>query len=79
MSTVNTSALRRATSTPDLIAESLREEILRGELAPGQALRQEELAARRTGWTAPAPKHTRGVLAKYSRLVGSAARGAVCD
>jgi dihydroxy-acid dehydratase len=38
-----------------------------------------ELAARRTGWTAPAPKHTRGVLAKYSRLVGSAARGAVCD
>jgi dihydroxy-acid dehydratase len=39
----------------------------------------EELAARRSGWTAPAPKHTRGVLAKYARLVGSSAGGAVCD
>jgi dihydroxy-acid dehydratase len=38
-----------------------------------------ELAARRTGWTAPPPKHTRGVLAKYAKLVGSAAYGAVCD
>jgi dihydroxy-acid dehydratase len=38
-----------------------------------------ELAARRQGWQPPAPKHERGVLAKYSRLVGSAARGAVCD
>jgi dihydroxy-acid dehydratase len=38
-----------------------------------------ELAARRTGWTAPPPKHTRGVLAKYTKLVGSAAYGAVCD
>ena len=47
MSPVNThSRLRRATSTPDLIAETLREEILRGEVAPGQALRQEELAER---------------------------------
>jgi dihydroxy-acid dehydratase len=40
---------------------------------------EDELATRRTGWTAPAPKHTRGVLAKYARLVGSAAGGAVCD
>ncbi|MDP9221294.1 MAG: dihydroxy-acid dehydratase [Actinomycetota bacterium] len=38
-----------------------------------------ELAARRAGWSAPPPKHTRGVLAKYARLVGSAAYGAVCD
>jgi dihydroxy-acid dehydratase len=38
-----------------------------------------ELAARRNGWTAPEPKHARGVLAKYSRLVGSARYGAVCD
>jgi dihydroxy-acid dehydratase len=38
-----------------------------------------ELAARRTGWTPPPPKHTRGVLAKYTKLVGSAAYGAVCD
>ena len=33
-----------------------------------------ELAARRAGLDAPAPRHTRGVLAKYARLVGSAAR-----
>ena len=47
MSPVNArSRLHRATTTPDLIAESLREEILRGALAPGQALRQEELADR---------------------------------
>jgi len=39
----------------------------------------EELARRRADWQAPAPKHERGVLAKYARLVGSAANGAVCD
>jgi len=38
-----------------------------------------ELAARRAGWVPPAPRHQRGVLAKYARLVGSAAHGAVCD
>jgi DNA-binding GntR family transcriptional regulator len=37
---------RRGATTPDLIADTLREEILRGEVAPGQALRQEELAER---------------------------------
>ena len=37
---------RRASTTPDLIAESLREEILRGTIPPGQPLRQEELADR---------------------------------
>ena len=36
-----------------------------------------ELAARRVGWTAPPPVYTRGVLAKYVKLVGSASRGAV--
>ena len=39
----------------------------------------DELARRRAEWSAPAPKHTRGVLAKYAKLVGSAAQGAVCD
>ena len=39
----------------------------------------DELTRRRAGWTAPGPKHTRGVLAKYAKLVGSAAQGAVCD
>ncbi len=38
-----------------------------------------ELARRRAAWTPPAPHYTSGVLAKYARLVGSAARGAVTD
>ncbi|MEI6694055.1 MAG: dihydroxy-acid dehydratase [Actinomycetes bacterium] len=37
-----------------------------------------EMASRKAAWTAPAPKHERGVLAKYAKLVGSAAYGAVC-
>jgi dihydroxy-acid dehydratase len=36
-----------------------------------------EIAARLSAWKAPAPKATRGVLAKYARLVSSAAQGAV--
>jgi dihydroxy-acid dehydratase len=38
----------------------------------------EELARRRVGWEPPPPKYTTGVLAKYRKLVGSAAQGAVC-
>jgi dihydroxy-acid dehydratase len=37
-----------------------------------------EMAARRDGWTPNAPKYTTGVLAKYAKLVRSAAVGAVC-
>ena len=37
-----------------------------------------ELTARRQGWEPLQHGHTRGVLAKYTRLVGSAANGAVC-
>lgn len=36
-----------------------------------------ELAARREGWAPLPPRYTRGVLAKYSKLVHSAAEGAV--
>jgi dihydroxy-acid dehydratase len=36
-----------------------------------------ELEARRTGWTPLPPRYTRGVLAKYAKLVKSAALGAV--
>ncbi|HYJ48703.1 MAG TPA: dihydroxy-acid dehydratase, partial [Microbacterium sp.] len=36
-----------------------------------------ELASRRSGWESLPPRYTRGVLAKYSRLVRSAAEGAV--
>ncbi|MHB1239226.1 MAG: dihydroxy-acid dehydratase [Gammaproteobacteria bacterium] len=38
-----------------------------------------ELARRRAARRAPAPRYTRGVLAKYARLVSTAARGAVTD
>jgi dihydroxy-acid dehydratase len=37
-----------------------------------------ELVGRREGWTPLPPRYTRGVLAKYTRLVGSASGGAVC-
>src|SRR5688572_27956026 len=35
-----------------------------------------DLTRRAEGWASPAPRHTRGVLAKYAKLVGSAAQGA---
>jgi dihydroxy-acid dehydratase len=38
-----------------------------------------ELDRRRAEFEALPPRYTRGVLAKYARLVGSASRGAVCD
>ncbi len=37
------------------------------------------LERRRAAWRAPAPRYTRGVLAKYAAQVGSASRGAVSD
>ena len=37
----------------------------------------EEIAARMKDWKAPAPRYTSGVFQKYTRLVGSAAHGAV--
>ncbi|MEY4553734.1 MAG: hypothetical protein RL197_161 [Actinomycetota bacterium] len=37
----------------------------------------EELDARKKDWAPLPPRYTRGVLAKYSKLVGSAAQGAV--
>ena len=38
-----------------------------------------EFKKRRAKWKAPAPKETRGALAKYARQVGSASFGAVTD
>ena len=38
-----------------------------------------EIERRRAAWVAPQPRYTRGVLAKYARVVGSAAQGAVTD
>ena len=37
-----------------------------------------ELQARRQGWEPLPPRYTRGVLAKYSKLVQSASTGAIC-
>ncbi len=38
-----------------------------------------EIAKRRAAWTPPAPRATRGVLAKYAKLVSSSSVGAVTD
>ncbi|MFN7641760.1 MAG: dihydroxy-acid dehydratase [Burkholderiales bacterium] len=38
-----------------------------------------EIARRRAAWTPPAPRYTRGVLAKFAKLASSASRGAVTD
>ena len=38
-----------------------------------------ELAARRKKWKQPKPRYTRGALAKYTRLVSTASKGAVTD
>jgi dihydroxy-acid dehydratase len=39
----------------------------------------DELARRRTAWKAPAPRYTRGVLAKFAKNASSASSGAVLD
>jgi dihydroxy-acid dehydratase len=38
-----------------------------------------ELAARRKKWKQPKPRYTRGLLAKYMRLVSTASEGAITD
>ncbi|MBW8906413.1 MAG: dihydroxy-acid dehydratase [Betaproteobacteria bacterium] len=38
-----------------------------------------ELAKRRKKWKAPKPRYTRGLLAKYARLVSTASLGAITD
>jgi dihydroxy-acid dehydratase len=42
-------------------------------------LPEDEIARRRAAWKPPAPRYTRGVLAKYAALVSSASVGAVTD
>ena len=42
-------------------------------------LSQEEIQARLKRWAPPPPRYERGVMARYARLVGSAAQGAVLD
>src|SRR5207237_9008576 len=38
-----------------------------------------ELAARKKKWKQPKPRYTRGLLAKYMKLVSTASKGAVTD
>jgi dihydroxy-acid dehydratase len=40
---------------------------------------EEELRKRKEQWQPPAPRYTRGVLAKYAKLVSSSSLGAVTD
>ncbi|MGK7898353.1 MAG: dihydroxy-acid dehydratase [Xenococcus sp. (in: cyanobacteria)] len=40
---------------------------------------EEELAKRKANWQPPTPRYTRGVLAKYAKLVSSSSLGAVTD
>jgi dihydroxy-acid dehydratase len=42
-------------------------------------VQEEEIARRRAAWRPPAPRYTRGVLAKYAKQVSSAGTGAVTD
>jgi dihydroxy-acid dehydratase len=37
----------------------------------------EEIARRRAAWKQPAPRYTRGVLAKFAALASTASKGAV--
>jgi len=42
-------------------------------------LSQEELALRKAAWTAPEPKHKKGILYKYAKIVSTASEGCVTD
>ena len=42
-------------------------------------LSEEEIAERKFKWTAPALKHTKGILYKYAKTVASASKGCVTD
>jgi dihydroxy-acid dehydratase len=39
----------------------------------------DELTTRRANWKPPAPRYTKGVLAKYAKLVSTSSKGAVTD
>ena len=39
----------------------------------------EEIARRRAAWSPPKPRYTRGLMAKYMRLVSTASKGAITD
>jgi dihydroxy-acid dehydratase len=55
----------------DMIEFDIEARELRVELS------DDEIAARLAGWTAPAPRYSTGVFAKYAAQVSSASEGAV--
>jgi len=55
----------------DIIEINIPETTLKVDLS------EDELKERLASWEAPAPRYTKGYLARYTRLVGSAADGAV--
>lgn len=57
----------------DLIKIDADERLLQVQLS------DEELATRRQNWQPRQPRYTRGVIAKYAKLVSSSSRGAVTD
>jgi dihydroxy-acid dehydratase len=57
----------------DMVCIDLPERKLDVELDPA------ELRSRRAEWSAPAPRYTRGWLARYAAMVTNAGRGAVLD
>jgi len=42
-------------------------------------LTNEEIAKRKSKWVEPAPKHKKGILYKYAKMVASASEGCVTD
>jgi dihydroxy-acid dehydratase len=62
-----------------LVEEGDRITIDADELLLRLELDEATLERRRATWRPPAPRYTRGVLAKYAAQVGSASRGAVTD
>ncbi len=57
----------------DILTLDIPKRLIQAELG------EEEMQRRLGQWAAPAPRYTAGALAKYARLVSSAARGAVCS
>jgi dihydroxy-acid dehydratase len=57
----------------DIITINIPERVLDAKLT------DEEIEKRRKAWTPPEPRVTRGILGRYSRLVHSAATGAILD
>ena len=57
----------------DIISINIPERILEAKVS------DEEMARRKAEWIPPEPRATRGILGRYSRLVHSAATGAILD